>query len=176
VLSELSRELLEYVLVDGTHDVAAVNRTLNVLTPMNKQTAILFFEAFLPHKFNTDTGHFGGLDKKAKDKKLAATVAFLADADNDIWSWAKANVKIENKEIDYLGKVTKSISQAMEKGHASQLDIIKAVLAGGLDLAALAAVMQSAVPADAEGEQAFTEQPAIAIHVDAGIPEQDLPY
>ena len=39
VLSELSRELLDYVLVDGTHDIAAVNRTLAVLTPMNKQTA-----------------------------------------------------------------------------------------------------------------------------------------
>lgn len=163
VLSELSRELIEYVLVDGTHDIAAVNRTLAVLTPMNKQTAILFFGAFLPHKFNEDTSLFGGLDKKAKDKKMELTVAFLADANNDIWSWAKANVKIEAKEVDYLGKVTKAISTALDKGAVSQLDLVNAIVAGGLDVNAVLALMQAAVPADKEAEPAFM---AAAIGID----------
>ena len=178
VLSELSRDLIDYVLIQGTHDIAAVNRTLAVLTPMNKQTAVLFFGAFLPHKMNEDTGMFGGLDKKAKDKKLQLSTEFLADESNDIWSWAKDNVKVEAKEVDYIGKVTKAISQAIEKGHASQAELVKAVLAGGLDVAAIMAIMQSAVPADAEGAETMgTEQPAVAIVVDgSALSEADLPY
>lgn len=157
-LAELSRDLLDYVLVQGFHDIAAVNRLLDVLTPMNKQTARLFFLHFLPHKWNDDTNSFGGLDKKAKDKKLELTGQFLANVDNTIWTWAAENVKIEAKEVDYLGKVTQSIQKAIEKGQVSQLELVKAVLAGGLELTALTALMQQAVAADTEGAEALKQE------------------
>lgn len=164
-LSELSRDLLQYVLIEGSHDIAAVNRCTAVLTPMNKATAVLFFTAFLPHKHDADTGMFGGLDKKAKDKKLELAKAFLADEANDIWSWAKDNVKIEAKEVDYLGKVTKAIQQAAEKGGATQLELVNAIVAGGLELSSLMALMRSAVPADKEAEAAM----AVTVDVPAGM-------
>lgn len=154
VLAELSRDLLAYVLVQESHDVGAVNRLLAVLTPVNFKTAVLFFSAFLPHEVD-EHGTFGGLVKKEKAAKLQTAVDFLENEDNNIWTWADANVKVEKKEIDFLGKVTKAISQAIEKGQVNQLDLVKAVLAGGLELSALTALMKDAVAVDKEAADAM---------------------
>lgn len=173
-LAELSRDLLDYVLVQGFHDIAAVNRLLDVLTPMNKETARLFFLHFLPHNWNEDTNSFGGLNKKAKEKKLELTGKFLADETNTIWTWAADNIKVEAKEVDYLGKVTKAISQAIDKGHVSQLELVKAVLAGGVELSALTLLMQQAVAADAEGAEAMGEEQDIRAVQGIGVDQPEL--
>lgn len=181
VLSELSRSLLDYVAIEGTWDIAAVNRTINVCTPMNRKTAILFFNALLPNKFDENTQAFGGLDKKRKDKQVEAIRQFLSVEANDIWSWAEQNVKVEAKDPDYLGKIKKAIQKAVESDAVSQLDIVKAIAAGGLDLNAVIALMAAGVPADAEaadamaGEQQAMPAPQV-LGADADIAEENLPY
>ena len=181
VLSELSRSLLDYVAIEGTWDIAAVNRTINVCTPMNRKTAILFFNALLPNKFDENTQAFGGLDKKRKDKQVEAIREFLSVEANDIWSWAEQNVKVEAKDPDYLGKIKKAIQKAVESQAVSPIDIVKAIAAGGLDLNAVIALMALGVPADVEAEQAMNadaeEAPAPQVVGAADvIAENDIPY
>ena len=112
LLGELSRDLLAYVAVQESWDVAAINRLLAVLTPINKKTAVLFFSHFLPFSFNKDEGNFGAMaknkEKKAKDKEesLAKVGVFLADEDNNIWTYAEENIKVEQKPVDYAAKIT----------------------------------------------------------------------
>lgn len=141
VLAELSRDLIDYVLIQEIHDIAAVNRTLAVLTPMNKATAVQFFQAFLPHKFNEDTQTFGGLDKKIKPAKMEASKEFMADENNNIWTWAAVHVEVKAKEKDYLGNVTKAVKQAIDKGQVEQVALIQAVLSGGVDVATLMLIL-----------------------------------
>jgi len=59
MLGELSRDLLNYVLVDENHDIQPVNRTLRALTPMNRKVATLFFRAFMPFKYTEAKESFG---------------------------------------------------------------------------------------------------------------------
>ena len=155
LLAELSRDLLGYVMVDAMHDIAAVNRTINVLTPMNKKTAILFFSTFTSHKFNDTTQAFGGKDKKQHDDKLAACVAFLSDESNTIWTWAEENVKLEPKPKDYFGQLTKLIERALadEAEGLQSVDIVNALLSAGIEQATIELVL---------AEKRVTEQAAAA--------------
>ena len=50
--------------VEATHDIDAVNRLLNVLTPMNKKASIVFFQAFLPFAYKAEDEAFGKMVKK----------------------------------------------------------------------------------------------------------------
>src|SRR5690606_16918806 len=114
-------------------------------TPVNRKVAGLFFVTFLPFAMNQDVGLFG--NKMKGDKKLARfkeqAEQFLANEDNNIWTWAEQNVKVEKKPVDYLAKITKDIAKALndEEAELSQADIIKAVLAGGVQVDAIAAIL-----------------------------------
>lgn len=157
LLAELSRDLLTYVVAEQSHDVDAINRTLAVLSPMNKQTAILFFKTFVPHAFDDETNTFGKLNGKKKEEMLALVNSNLENPDFNIWLWAVDNLKpVEKKATDFIGNIKKAISAALDekKGGLSQAEIIKAALEAGLDLSALVTIMQSAVNADAAPEQA----------------------
>ena len=145
MLSELSRDLLFYVLGDGqeveaTNDIQPVNRCLSVLTPMNKKTASLYFVAHLPFKFNEDNSTFGGMMKpKQVEGMVKNTFESLENLDFDIWLWAAANVKIEVKEIDWTAKLTSDMTKAIEAGLTGD-DILK--------------IMQTVLAADVEEELA----------------------
>lgn len=148
-LAALSREVLEYVTVEASGDVGVINRLLNVLTPMNHKTACLFFVEFIPHTFeenNTFGAKFKG--QKKVDAITEAVNNFLANEDNNIWTWAAANIKLEKKPKDYLNKLTKLVERALaddEEG-ISMEDIMLAVFEGGVDTKAVIDVIAAIEP------------------------------
>ncbi|MGL5324021.1 MAG: hypothetical protein ACRC91_04760 [Aeromonas sp.] len=130
-LSALSRELLEYVLLDNTGDVDAVNRMIAVLTPMNKRTAALYFPTFLPYAWDEETFKFGKKNKKAFETKLEAVKAWLAVDTNDIWHWANENIEMKKKAPKYLEQITKNIERGLadEEYGITVPEVMMAVLA-----------------------------------------------
>lgn len=143
LLSELSREVLEAVCIDegkdtgkGTEDSRTINELINVLTPVNRKAAILFFKHMVPFVVATnEQGEFhafGKKDKKNWDDKIEAVREFLADPHQNIWTWAERNIEVEQKPFD-VKKVTKVIESALKK--ANKGDVIRAIMAGGLELA-----------------------------------------
>lgn len=147
-LALISREILEFIMLEGSQNVAIVNRLIAVLSPMNTKVACLFFPEFLPWKFDAKLRCFG--KKMQGDKKLAEysakAVAFLEDESNNIWTWAESNIKVE-KKVDYLKNITKNIKGAMESDDIAQADIIQAVIDGGIEINAVIAMLR-AMPAD----------------------------
>lgn len=134
-LMALSRLVLEAV--HATENIAYVNDLLAVLTPMNKQTAELYFAEF--SGFHMWEGKFSKKDKKNYDAVKQKALEFLADPLNNIWTWATRNVKVEPKEFD-LSKVTKSMETFMKKAdkeNMSQADVLRAVFKAGFKLDAL---------------------------------------
>lgn len=143
-LLDLSRSVLEAI--HATQDIAYVNRVLDVLTPMNKRTAVLFFKEF--SGFQCDEGVFTRKDKKNYEKASAAAVAFLEDPLNNIWSWAERNVAIEPKKFaleDVTKWMERTIKKAGDEG-VSQADVLRAIFKAGVDAEALAAIMGELAP------------------------------
>lgn len=135
-LADLSRDLLVYV--PETKDIAMVNRLLTVLTPMNCKVAQQFFRTFLPWHMPADDTVFGAMLKGDKRiaNKLVDIEAFLANAENNIWSWANKNIDVVAKPKNYAKKISDLISKAIgddEQG-LNELDILKAVVNGGLSV------------------------------------------
>ena len=151
-LGSLSRELLEYVMLDKSYDIDAVNRTIAVLTPMNKKTAVLFFNAFLPFQFDEETNTFGKMQKKHVAKKVEAITTWLEDEGNSIWTWAADNVKVEAKEVDWAKKISKDITKAKEAG-TDNTAILRAVVEGGLTITDIMTILEQAAE-KAEEQQA----------------------
>ena len=143
-LALISRDILAYVM--DTNDIAAVNRLIGVLTPVNKRVSILYFKAMLPWEHEADTdGVFTRFGKKTKGEKRLAKCqadmdAFLSDPDNNIWTWAEANVEVEAKKKDFGGMIQRTVEQALkgdEKSDTPAIDpmaVIQAVFAGGVNL------------------------------------------
>ena len=152
LLGELSRELIFYVLdvttgeVDGeevsvigenaTFDIDTINRCIQVLTPMNKKTACLYFSNFMPFSFDEEASRFGGMDKNKKRlaKKVGMLGEFLADEDKNIWTWAQENIKVKQKPVDYTKKISSDIKNALDedKGNLSAEEVLNAIMEGGL--------------------------------------------
>ena len=152
ILSDLSRQLLSVVHDDTNPDVGPINRVLDVLTPVNRKTAVLFFMHFSGHVYSEKDKHFGKRDKALYAKKAEAAMAFLEDPHNNIWSWADRNVEVEVKPFTLL-KVTKFVESALKKAEAAgfkQSDVVSAMLAGGLAVEALMAVIEAQAAAPAE--------------------------
>lgn len=129
-LSVLSRTVLAYVY--ETNDVAMVTRLLNVLTPVNKRVAAMYFPHFLGWSYNEENFTFG---KKAKEKmhskKFDLTVEWLEDEANDIWVWADNNVQMQVKPKDYAKKLTQLVTKALkdEDEGIDAKDVLYAILA-----------------------------------------------
>lgn len=129
ILTELSRTILAYVYETG--DVTPTNRLLNVLTPMNKRTAILYFKEFLAYRFDDVKLAFIKKNKKTFDKKQELVNIFLLDEDNNIFTWAEDNVQIEAKPVDWSKRLTSDFKKAIEDGFS--VDDIMALLQVVLD-------------------------------------------
>lgn len=149
LLSELSREVLTVVLIDegkdtgkGTEDSRTINELINVLTPVNKRAAIVFFKHFVPFTRVTDENgefvSFGKKDKKTWEEKIELVKESLADPHFNLWTWADRNIEVEPKAYD-VKKVTKAIETALKK--ANKADVIRAIMAGGLEIADILEVM-----------------------------------
>lgn len=175
-LAELSRDLLVYV--PETDDIDIVNRLLGVLTPMNRETAIMFFSYFLPWDVEHDKeGTFQRFGKRTKGersvkKKLDEISVHLKDEKFSIWTWAKDNVKIDKKR-DFKGTIKRAIHNALdgdEKTDTAALsinEIFDAILDGGLTLDEMLQAASGKINAMKEVqdkmnaiEGTFTETPA----------------
>lgn len=154
LLSELSREVLEVVMLDegkdtgkGTEDSRTINELINVLTPVNKRAAIVFFKHFMPFAHVTnEQGDFTGFGKKSKkhwEDKVKDVKEFLDDPHNNIWTWQRDNVEMEKAPKPYNpAKITEEIAKALKKDIGADV-IIKAVIAGGLGVNEILAIMQA---------------------------------
>lgn len=152
-LGAFSREVLSYVL--RTKDITPVNRIIGVdkdgksyLTRNNKVVAMHFFSEFLPFtaegKASEGTLVFGKLKGERSQEKTTKLINdFLHNPEATIWTWAKDNVTIDPKPKDYVGNVTKAISQALDskKGNASKIEVLSAVLRSGISLEDMLAVV-----------------------------------
>lgn len=143
-LAEVSRSMLSYVM--DTNDIGMVNRLVDVLTPMNKSTAFQFFGAFLPWK--QDGVAFGKKleGKEAIAKRVEAIAKFLADSENNIWTWAAINVEVTAKPKNFANKISSLVERSLndDKEAISVNDVIKAVIAGGVSIFDLMASVDAA--------------------------------
>ena len=155
MVRDLSRDTL--AITHEIQDIGFVNRFIDVLTPMNRKTAILFFKEFSGFKWDDTEIKFVQKDKKNYDKAQAKSVAALDDPHFNMWTWAEKNVTVEAKPFD-LSKVTVFAKQALKKAEENgikQSDLLKAFFAGGFEPDALVAFMEQMAGevAPVEGEQ-----------------------
>lgn len=141
-LAVLSRELLLYV--PDSQDIQVVNKLIEVLTPMNKRVAFLFFANFLPWEVERDNDkkpiRFG---KKSKGPKTIASKAesvktFLSEESNSIWTWSSDNVEVKQKDLrTAVGRAVKQALNGHEKSGTAPIapmDIVMAVLENGISI------------------------------------------
>lgn len=166
-MRSLSRDVLEYVMVDGgngkaSEDSQVINQLLAVLTPVNKKVAMAFFQHFAAFNFNADDGTFGKKDKQQWARKVEKVEEFLKNADNDIWVWADRNIEVAPKPMDFA-KLNQAMGQLIKKADKANLghgNIVRAMLANGISPDELLEVIQ-AMADEQPGEQ-VEEQPAQA--------------
>lgn len=145
-LGAFSRESLEYML--RTKDITPISRIIGAdkdgksyLTLNNKKVAMLFFKEFCP--FTTEGSAkdgnltFGKIKgERALERCTKAINDFLHDPQATIWTWAKENVQVEQKPVDYAAKVGNAIIAALDekKGNMSKSDVLLAVLRNGISI------------------------------------------
>jgi hypothetical protein len=141
VLLDLSRSVLEAH--HATQDVAYMNDLLAVLTPVNKRVAIEYFKEFSGFKYSQDAGKFIHKDKKAYEGIKDKCEEFLADPLNNIWTWQARSLEIEPKEFDAerMKKQAEALLKKADKNGFKQIDVLKAMLSGGLKIETLIALM-----------------------------------
>lgn len=141
-IKELSRSVLEALHITG--DIQYVNTFIGALSPMNKKTAVLYFKEFSGFKHDDALGLFTSKAKKKYDDAHAASLEFLADPHNNLWTWAERNIEMEKKEFDAerLNKMAKQLIDKATKNDFKQSDVLKALLANGMTLDTMLEVMQ----------------------------------
>lgn len=142
-LRDLSRDLIS--VTHETQDIGFVNRTIQVLTPMNRRTAIIFFKAFSGFKWNDDEQSFTKKDKAGFDAVVKTAAVEMEDPHFNIWTWAEKNVEVEAKKFS-LDDVKKFAERAIKKGEKegiSQTDLLKAFFEGGFKPESLIAMMEA---------------------------------
>ena len=145
-----SRAIMEATHVTG--DIGYVNRLLTILTPVNRKVAKAFFEHFTGFSYDEVHAHFTTKSKKRYDAAAKLANEFLEDPLNNIWSWADRNIEVQKKDFD-LAQVTdaiKNFEKKAKKVGLTQKDVIKAVLAAGVELDTLLELMTDVYNVDAE--------------------------
>ena len=144
-IADQSRDILVYVM--ESNDIAEVNRLMGVLSPMNLKTAQVFFRHFLPWNMPKDDVIFG---KKIRGTKVVADKTklieeFLADEKNTIWTWAHSNVEVKQRPKNYAKNITNMIDRALNDDDEgiTQREVLRAVMAGGLDMVSLVDAIQN---------------------------------
>lgn len=128
---------LHMQLVLTTGDVRPINALIEVLSPMNKRAAILFYQHFLPFvsEKDKDKNHvkFGKmLDReKDKNKRIAMCEEWLRE-DSNFWTWTDDN--IQTKVPNYLQNFTRSLATALKgnkegEGKVDPVDLVMAFMA-----------------------------------------------
>jgi hypothetical protein len=142
-LRVLSRTVLEAL--HATEDIGYVNRLIEVLTPVNRKVAVKYFEHFGGFHFDDAMKRFTKKSGKRYDECEKLATAFLEDPLNNLWSWAERNIEIQKKDFS-LQQVTESMMGYMKKAkkaNISQVDVLKAVLAAGVEAESIIAMLDT---------------------------------
>lgn len=149
LLSELSREILTYVMVDNgtgkaSEDSQVMNRLLEVLTPVNYRAVFAFFQTFTGFVADADTKTFGRKDKANFIKKQEKAIEFLADAENNIWTWAARDLEIEAKPVDFavIQKQMGNLIKKAEKNGMNNTHVVQALLVNGISVEDILVILQ----------------------------------
>lgn len=137
-----SRTVLEALHI--TEDIGYVNRLLGVLTPVNREVAVLYFKRFTGFSYDNEVLHmFTKKSKKRYDAAHKEAMVFLEDPHNNIWTYAAREVKHEEKTFS-LDVVSKSIAGYLKKANAngvSQAEVMRAIVKGGITGDAILAIL-----------------------------------
>lgn len=140
-LMVLSRTVLEAL--HATEDIGYVNRLIEVLTPVNRKVAVLYFTHFGGFHYDDALARFTKKSGKRYDECDKLSTIFLEDPLNNIWSWAGRNVEIQKKDFElaqvtaYMGNVLKKA----QKAGVSQADLLRAVLKAGIEAETIIAML-----------------------------------
>jgi hypothetical protein len=150
-LQTMSRDLLAclHIAEDNPRvgDIGFINKTIAVLTPVNKKVFIAFCKAFTGYALDLGGVSFNG-KIKAKDaysKAQAQAIEWLEDPMNNIWSWADREIDIVPKEFT-LEAVTKNVETMLkkaEKNHFTKAQVLSAMFKGGLTMEDLMGALDS---------------------------------
>lgn len=169
-LGLVSRELLLYI--PDSKDIGAVNRLIEVLTPKNKEMAVLFFKNFLPWVWDDTASMFAGMvtgDAKRK-RKFDAASKFIKSEDNNIWTWAKANIAPMERAKNYAAKIGSVIKNALadDKEGLSETEVFSAII-GAMTFETIANLVNQAIEEAAriEAEHANDNPPEVEAEVAA---------
>ena len=142
LLRSLSRDVLEAH--HATGDVKYINELLNACSPVNRKVCVLFFKEFSGHLYSEETKAFGKKDKKRYDDAKKKSLDRLEDPNFNVFSWADMHVEIEKKPFT-IGKMQQqmgSIVKKAEENKISHAEIIRALFANGIEVAAFMKVVQ----------------------------------
>lgn len=154
-LNVLSRTVLEAV--HATENIGYVNKLIDVLTPINRKAAIVFFKHFAGFHYDDATAQFTKKSKKRYDQAHADAIVFLEDPNNNLFSWASRHIEVEQKPFDPLlfkkqarKNFLRTLQQAKDHG-LSQQELFIELFKGeegkpGVDVAAILGVLDSMVP------------------------------
>jgi hypothetical protein len=140
-LKTVSRTVLEAWHITG--DVAYANKLIRVLTPVNKKVAIAFFTHFSGFSFDANLGEFTKKSKKRYEAAEKLSGEFLEDPNQNIWTWADRHIDIVKKEFSLadVTATTKRFIDKAQKANIKQVDLLRAILAGGLSMETLLEAM-----------------------------------
>lgn len=119
----------------ATGNVHYINRLLKIVTPVNKKALVLYAKHFGGFSYDEVLGEFTHKSKKRYEAAHKLAMEFLADPHNNLWSWAERHIELTKKPFS-IENVEKFIKSALNKGAGvglSQVDILKAVFAAGIE-------------------------------------------
>ena len=139
ITKELLRSMSRDVLAahHETGDVAYINGLIAVLTPMNKKMSVLFFKEFSGHLYSEETNAFSKKDKKRYDDAKKKSFDRLEDPNFNVFSWADMHVEVEKKPFT-IGKMQQQMGSLIKKAEENKIshaDVIRALLANGIEVA-----------------------------------------
>lgn len=143
-LRVLSRTVLEAL--HATEDIGYVNRLIEVLTPVNRKYCVLYFNHFGGFHYDDALARFTKKSKKRYNDCDAMSTKFLEDPLNNLWTWAERNVKAPELKQFELSQVTAAMGTYLKKAakaNISQVDVLKAVLAAGIDADSIIAMLDT---------------------------------
>ena len=151
-LRELSREVVFILHQHG--NIHYVNALLKAnITGLNRKGLIQFFKAFTGFNIQEDKeqDNFGLFCKKSKstyDKKRIEFFTLYDDPMFNFWSWSERELTVEREpQVFDVSKVSKYIERSLKlasANHISQVEVLRAVLAGGVTMEALLEVLNTA--------------------------------
>jgi len=137
VLKGLSRDLLALLHTknDKMGDIGYINRTINVLTPVNKRAFLAFCKEFTGFILNDDGTMFLKKSKKHYDAVAIRAIDWLDDPMNNIWSWQEKHLEVERVvnpfDMDKVRLTLTQLKAKAEKNNISNTDIIGALFDTG---------------------------------------------